>query len=58
MSSEDNTAAALEYLVRKRLEEEKNAKYAGIKVVKGVQTPSLMELTRMADELEEAAGKE
>lgn len=47
----DVTAESIADLARRRLEEDRKERYAGIKVINGKQSPSLMELARMQDEV-------
>lgn len=47
----DLTAESIADLARKRLEADKKERYSGIKVINGKQSPSLMELARMQDDV-------
>lgn len=51
LTDADRTAESIADLARKRLEADKKERYSGIKVINGKQSPSLMELARMQDEI-------
>ena len=51
LTEADLTAESIADLARRRLEADKKERYSGIKVINGKQSPSLLELARMQDDV-------